>query len=91
MSDDDVTTIWDEIQAERASQRHKWGGDDHDDQHTTWDWLAIITKHTGAAVDFGEKNRLNIPKYRRQMVRVAALAVAAIEWCDRNFNEDPNA
>jgi|AntDeeMinimDraft_6_1070357.scaffolds.fasta_scaffold14704_2 hypothetical protein len=88
MSDDAVTTIYEEIQAERDHQRRKWGGAEHDDQHTTFDWLAILTKHVGQAFDPGERGRLDIPKYRHQMIRVAAVAVAAIEWCDRNFGDD---
>ena len=72
-------TIYDEIEAERISQDQKWGGASHDDTHNSHDWICYITKHLGKAVTY-PWNHLT---FRQQMVRIAALAVAAIEWCDR--------
>ncbi len=69
----------DEIEDERSSQNITWGGDKHDDQHSSHDWVAYITRHTGKAVMWPWASQT----FRKQMVRVAALAVAAIEWCDR--------
>jgi len=85
-------SVFDEIKAERQRQKDKWGGAAHDDHHSTWDWIVFITKHNGLAMEPGSQERLDIPSYRYQMVRVAALAVAAIEWCDRNYpvQNDPN-
>lgn len=71
--------VWHDIQKERESQNAKWGGPSHDDTHTSHDWLAYIIKHAGKAVMWPFDFRV----FRIQMVRVAALAVAAIEWCDR--------
>lgn len=71
--------IWDEIQLERTRQDVKWGGADHDDQHNWHDWVAYLVRHTGKAVVWP----FDLGTFRRQMVRVAALAVAAIEWADR--------
>jgi len=69
---------------ERARQRAKWGDEDHDDHHNAWDWIAFITKQLGRAVKPGDGGGPeDARKYRYQMVRVAALAVAAIEWIDR--------
>lgn len=79
-------SIWNEIQEERAYQKKRWGGDAHDDQHTTWDWIVFITQYVGRAVDPGDVDHFDIQTYRTYMIKIAALAVAAIEWCDRNFD-----
>jgi hypothetical protein len=71
--------IFNEIEAERHAQDQKWGGPDHDDRHGSYDWVAFVARDLGLAVtrpwDAGE--------FRRRMLRVASLAVAAIEWADR--------
>lgn len=67
--------IWAEIQEERERQSKNWGGAQHDDQHTPNDWIAFIAYHAGRG-----SYRAN---FRTQMVKVAALAVAAIESWDR--------
>lgn len=72
-------SIYDEIINERAAQDKKWGGPDHDKFHSSHDWISFIVKHLGAAVMYP----WSALTFRKQMVRVAALAVAAIEWCDR--------
>ena len=73
-------SIFREIAAERQRQDDKWGGLGHDDTHTSNDWVSFLTKHMGKAITFPWDPQL----FRHQMVRVAALAVAAIEWHDRN-------
>ena len=75
-------SIHDEIQEERARQDAKYGGPDGDDKNTVNDWVASITRHAGWAVV-----REDLAVFRRQMVRVAALAWAAIEWCDRRSGQ----
>jgi hypothetical protein len=72
-------SIYEQIANERIEQDKKWGGSSHDDCHQNWEWIAYITKHAGKAVMWP----WNGPTFRCQMVRVAALAVAAIEWYDR--------
>jgi hypothetical protein len=64
-----------DVSAERDAQDAKWGGNDHDDDHVQSDWLHYIREHTNRAEVCAD--------FRRQMVRVAALAVAAIESYDR--------
>ena len=71
--------IFAEIGRERQAQDEKWGGPAHDDKHTSYDWIAYLVRHTGKAVCWPWDAQV----FRRQMVRVAALAVAAIEWVDR--------
>lgn len=73
--------IFDEINAERVTQDSQWGGPSHDDGHTLNEWIAIIVRHVGlAASDGGDEVA---KRFRRQMIRVAALAVAAVESLDR--------
>jgi hypothetical protein len=71
--------IIEEILAEREYQDHKWGGDIHDDRHTGHDWIAYMVKHLGRSIT----HRMADDTFRTQMIRVAALAVAAAEWYDR--------
>lgn len=70
--------IVEEILAEREYQDNKWGGDIYDDMHSSCDWVAFITKHLGKAVTAPWSGT-----FRIQMIKVAALAVAAAEWHDR--------
>lgn len=70
---------YDEIELERGCQINKWGGPTTDDTRTPLDWVAFITKHAGKAVMRPWDWRL----FYKQMIRVAALAIAAAEWADR--------
>ena len=71
-------TIYDEIKKERKEQDAKWGGPAHDDEHIPAEWRRFIIYHANLPFMVGEKE-----DFRYQMVRVAALAVAAIESIDR--------
>lgn len=73
--------IYFEVENERQAQDIEWGGPEHDDKHDGSDWLSFIGKHM-TRVGSQEADR-SMPIFRKQMVRVAALAVAAIEWFDR--------
>lgn len=67
---------------ERLKQDEKWGGPNHDDQHTLMDWTTFLKQHSSYAehaVITGHKT-----KYRKFLVEVAALAVAALEAFDRS-------
>jgi hypothetical protein len=77
--------IFEQIELERQEQDAKWGGSKHDDAHTNHDWVAFIIRHLGRAVIWP----FSWHTFRFQMVRVAALAVAAIEWVDRNRKDAP--
>ena len=72
-------SILNEIAIERERQDRMWGGPAHDDAHVSHDWVAYITKHLGRAVHFPWTPEM----FKRQMILIAALAVAAIEWADR--------
>lgn len=69
-------SIWFEILRERLFQDEKWGGEFHDDQHTEQEWISFIKKHSVRA-------DLDGYDFREQMIKVAALAFAAIESHDR--------
>lgn len=70
--------IYDEIKAEREKQDAEWGGPDHDDTHGIVDWGQFIRGHLLRATRETSRRKM-----RYQLVRVAALAVAAVESLDR--------
>lgn len=78
--------IYREITLEREKQDRVWGGPNHDRVHTSHDWVAYIVKHVGRAVFWPWTPE----KYRQQMIIVAALAVAAIEWVELKPASPPN-
>lgn len=63
---------------ERKEQVKRWGPPAHDDEHTNRDWIAFIIKFAGIAADYKRPER-----WRYAMVRIAALAIAAVESYDR--------
>lgn len=71
-------SIYTEIKTERSKQDDEWGGPGHDDGHTTADWSEFIRNHVYRA-----ETATTTETARYQFVRVAALAVAAIETLDR--------
>jgi hypothetical protein len=68
--------ILEEVVAERARHDEQWGGSEHDDQQHGGVWIDCIYKQLRAAHDHPEQ-------YRDHMLKVAALAVASLESCDR--------
>lgn len=77
--------ILQDIFAERFYQSEKWGND-FDDTHTQNDWVAFITAYAGNGMrkNPGDTSQYPTPDaFRRAMVKVATLAVAAIEALDR--------
>lgn len=98
--------IYQEITAERTRQDALHGGARHDDRHTCTDWVALLVRHLGLAIDDGKPGAgtfhgpsnshslcENPARYRRQLVRVAAVAVAALEAFDRkvgNYTPPPD-
>jgi len=72
---------------ERAHQIEEEGfGPAHDAENTCNDWVAYICAYAGRGVDCYANQRECSSMYdhfRKQMVKVAALAVAAVEAVDR--------
>lgn len=70
---------YDEIRFERARQDIKWGGPEHDDTHGWHDWIRFIDDQANKW-----PAHPNVGKERRsRLIKIAALAVAAIESHDR--------
>lgn len=81
--------ILEEIREEREHQDKKWGGPNHDDHHGPYSWASFIITYLGQAVsdtvnEVGDSERA-LRSFRYNMVKVAALAVAAVEVVDRKL------
>lgn len=74
-----------QIMVERYRQDRQWGGPAHDDEHNGWDWGRYITKQ----IRMAEVHLHALPgteidgTWRDRMIKIAALAFAAIESHDR--------
>ena len=75
----DQMGIYDEIKQERDYQDGKWGTA-FDDKNTVNDWTAYIAQRTGQSSAIGATKE----EQRKQMLKAAAIAVAALEAFDRN-------
>jgi hypothetical protein len=75
--------VFGEITAERTYQDSKWGGKPHDDTQLPEDWQKYIIEYAGGT------GRASTYEFRKRMVKVAALAVAAIESLDRKTGKEP--
>lgn len=79
-----------EVETERTRQDEIWG----EQNHRPADWLTILMEEVGEAAKHAVETRFdyggdsNYSKYRREMVQVAAVAVAAVESLDRGKWED---
>jgi hypothetical protein len=84
-----MESILEEIRQERAHQDKKWGGPSHDDVHSPYDWSAFILTYLGQSIsDFVKESGRVEPKlraFRYNMIKVAALAIAAVEAVDRKL------
>lgn len=66
--------IFNQIDDERAYQETKWGNG-FDAKNTPNDWVAYISKYLGQTVTMP----FNEDTFRKQLLKVATLAVAALE------------
>ncbi|WP_019653985.1 hypothetical protein [Variovorax atrisoli] len=64
-----------DVSAERNRQDEQWGGAANDDTHSVVDWQNCILKQTRQLASRAE--------HRARLVKIAALAIAAIESTDR--------
>lgn len=77
-----------DIDNERSRQDQMFGGQDHDDAAMTEEkWALLLAREVGLAAPIDGKSRVDIPRFERQMVRVAATAVAALESLRRRAEE----
>lgn len=77
--------IFTQIAGKRCQQDIKWGGADHDDQHSPADWELFIQHQIGDLID-AEGNPT--PNYRARLIDIAALACAAAQSWDRLHPQD---
>ena len=80
-----IENILNEIQIERIYQIDKWGKEADDKVNRPMDFVGYIAHHSSRWFDggFSPYSRETLIKYRQQMIKVAALAVAAIEAIDK--------
>jgi hypothetical protein len=70
-----------EIVLERMAQDAEHGGPAADDEHDCNEWLVIALRHLGLAAN--DEAAVDPGRFRRQMIRVSAVALAAVESFDR--------
>jgi len=76
-----MNKVFDDIRIEREAQDIRWGGEAHDDQHAPEEWLDFIWRQVDRANDLiGTRAD---EEYRKRLIKIAALAVAAVESLDR--------
>lgn len=81
-------SVLEEIAKERNRQDEKWG----EQNHSPADYLTILGEEVGEANKAAlEAKFAGKPwdDYRKELVQVAAVAVAMIECFDRNKNNQP--
>lgn len=85
MSTDARGAIFKAIEDERAYQQERWGNTTDDTLNTPWMWVSYIcayaTKWMGG--DFLPLPRSRTDTFRVMCIKVAAIAVAAVESIDR--------
>ena len=77
--------IFKEIDEERARQDGQWGGKGYDDKHDVRDWVAYVLNFLARTVAKEANWGFNLKRAREAFVKVAALAIAAIESIDRKI------
>ena len=88
----ETARIFNEINEEMDKAQKKWGGDSFDDKNTQNDWIAYITRYAGNALQLDS----NSPVFRESMIKVAGLAIRAVEQfdkgkiADRHYDEPRN-
>ena len=77
--------IFEEIQAERVYQVKRWGTKADDEINTPMDWVGYIAHYSSNWMSGGFRPypRESLLAFRKSMIKVAALAVAAIGYTDR--------
>jgi len=82
---DALEAIFQEIEAERIRQDGKWGTEVDDIENTPWMWAAYIGLYATKWMvgTFMPLDRTVTDAFRAAMVKVASIAVAAIQSVDR--------
>jgi hypothetical protein len=79
-----LSPIFDEIQAERQHQVERWGVEKDLEVTAPVGWIAYIAHHATRwqMGGFAPYDRATLTTFRNQMVKVATLAIAAIQATD---------
>ena len=91
MAREDTLAVLGDVIAERVQQEMKWGEQNHDPLY----WVGIAMEELGEATReaieapryTGRDDPGNGPRYRRELVHLAAVCVAALESYDRHEAE----
>ncbi|WP_320053956.1 MazG-like family protein [uncultured Acetobacteroides sp.] len=83
-----MDSIFEEIKNERLAQDAKWG----EQNHKPIEWVAILTEEVGEVSKEALENHFKeyyrdvdrLANYRKELIQVAAVAVAMIESLERN-------
>lgn len=80
----------DELKKERAYQLDRWGTDPDDTLNTPWMWASYISQYATKWMvgSFLPLKRSVTDEFRSCMVKVATLAIAAIESVDRQREDN---
>lgn len=87
-----IKPILEEVHQERIKQDAKWGANR---DHAPWEWLMILGEEVGEAnrhaleAHFGdlEQGAYQLIDYRKELIQIAAVAVAMAECFDRQLSE----
>lgn len=83
----DQMDVYQAIEAERNRQK-AWGSDEFDKGNTRNDWIAYIVSYAGDAAKVKKKEKSGTEedmRFVRNLVKVAALAIAAIEAHEKGY------
>jgi hypothetical protein len=78
-----LPNVIEEIKQERIRQDEQWGGAEHDDQHSSSLFMSLIEKQAYKAYTPNGDG-----KFRKRFIKIAALAIAAVESIDRKETSD---
>lgn len=73
--------VLEEVLQERTRQNEIWGGSEHDDSHSVYEFLGFIWQRIKGADEGIRANSYSL--VRKKLLQIAALSVAAIESLDR--------
>lgn len=83
----ETNSVLSEVQEERRRQDAKWG----EQNHTQPEWLSILGEEFGEVCKAvceahfsGYESTGNWAEYRKELIQLAAVAVAMVECLDRN-------
>ena len=79
-------SVIDEVMKERERQiescKHGGDTDSFDKSNTKNDWVGFVSAYAGRAADKCFRNEREGQSFRENMIKVAALAIAAVEASD---------